>query len=240
VDADSGTATGGPTRPVAEPRQRWRLAFGRRADAPAHTHRELVDDWLERLARSGLPLPLAEGARQRSPLTFAAPLPLGMAAERELADLALAQRLPIGQVRDALTGTLPDGIDLVDLYDVWLGAAPLAASIAAADYRVELGSGDDRRELERAVTTMLAAREIPRRRSRGSTQVDYDLRPLVDRIEVAESALRIRTLFDPTRGAGRPEEVVGALGDLLGQVLEVRGIVRERLILADELPTRRA
>jgi hypothetical protein len=47
--------------------------------------------------------------------------------------------------------------------------------------------------------------------------------------------IRARTRFDPVRGTGRPEEVVAALGDRLGRPLSVASIVRERLILADEL-----
>ena len=47
--------------------------------------------------------------------------------------------------------------------------------------------------------------------------------------------MRARTRFDPVRGTGRPEEVVAALADLAGTPLPVGSIVRERLVLADEL-----
>ena len=47
--------------------------------------------------------------------------------------------------------------------------------------------------------------------------------------------VRARTRFDPALGTGRPEEVVGALGDLAVAALAPRSIVRERLILADEV-----
>jgi radical SAM-linked protein len=239
VDADSGTAAGRAVRPNAEPRQRWRLVFRRRPDAPQITHRELADDWLARLARCGLPLPTLEGLRQRSPLTFAAPLPLGMPAERELADLVLAQRKSIGEVREAVTASSPQGIELIELYDVWLGMPPLAASIAAAEYRVDLAGVDDRSSLEGAIARIMAARTLPRRRFRGQAEIEYDLRPLVDRVELGGSALRIRSLFDPARGAGRPEEVVAALGEVIGRDLVVKAIVRERLLLADELGSAR-
>ena len=46
--------------------------------------------------------------------------------------------------------------------------------------------------------------------------------------------LRIETRIHPERGSGRPEEVVGALADNLGQPLAPKAIARERLILADE------
>jgi hypothetical protein len=46
--------------------------------------------------------------------------------------------------------------------------------------------------------------------------------------------IRARTRIHPELGTGRPEEVVAALGDQLGRVLEVRAIVREGVILAGE------
>ena len=222
-------------RPGAEPRQRWRLVFQRLPGAPAIAHRELVDGWLDRLSACGLPLPQSEGTRVRSPLTFAAPLPLGMTVEREVADLVIAQRLPVAVVRDALLRTLPEGVELIELHDVWLGAPPLAACLAGADYRVELEGDLDSARLTAAAAALLAATGLPRRRTRGSSQVDYDLRPLLADIVVIDTRLRVRTLFDPARGAGRPEEVVAALGEVVGQEVGVRGIVRERVILTDEL-----
>jgi hypothetical protein len=78
-----------------------------------------------------------------------------------------------------------------------------------------------------------------RERTKGTSLVAYDLRPLLDDIRVLDdrppTTVRARTRFDPVRGTGRPEEVVAALGDRLGAPLAVSSIVRERLILADEL-----
>jgi hypothetical protein len=47
--------------------------------------------------------------------------------------------------------------------------------------------------------------------------------------------VRVRTRFDPALGTGRPEEVVAALGDVLGHPLEVRSTVRERLLTHADL-----
>jgi radical SAM-linked protein len=239
VDADPGRAQDRSRRLPAEPRQRWRLVFRRVRDAPLITHRELVEGWVERLRSSGLPVLQAEGTRPKSPISFAAPLPVGMSAERELADLNLVERLSIRDVRDRLIPTLPEGIELVDLHDVWLGAAPLAASVAAADYRILL-DGAGPAQLGAAAADLLAAPALLRERSRGATAVSYDLRPLLGAIRVDTSGTTpvvalVRALFHPERGAGRPEEVVAALQDRLGAPLVAREIVRERIILADEL-----
>ena len=69
--------------------------------------------------------------------------------------------------------------------------------------------------------------------------VRYDLRPLLADVRVVDGGppvvVRIRTRFHPELGTGRPEEVVLALGDRVGVEVSVERIVRERLVLADEL-----
>jgi radical SAM-linked protein len=236
---------------AAEPKQRWRLIFSRGRDAPRVTHRELVDAWLSRLEASGLPLPRIEGSRPRPPVTFAAPLPVGMSVERDLADLLLAARLPVADVRPVVDASMVEGLRLLEVHDVWLGMPPLAGSVAAADYRVIVRPPDATAiaDLRRAAERFLASDALPRNRPRGTSTVTYDLRPLVADVSVdateddaataAQTAIvRTRTRFHPERGAGRPEEVVAQLAEFTGVTLEIDSIVRERIILhGDEAAT---
>jgi radical SAM-linked protein len=199
-------------------------------------HRDVADAWLTALA-AALPLPGPQGSRRRPALTFAAPLPVGVAAERELADLYLAERLPSWQVREAVSSAAPAGITVASIHDVWLLVPPLAASVIAADYRVVLASGCRPDAIRGAAARLLAAPTLERRRPRGSESVVYDLRPLVAAIDIDDDqpVVRIRTRFDRERGTGRPEEVLAALADALGEPLEARETVRERVLLADDV-----
>ena len=223
--------------PVAPPQQRWRLVLARSAGAPRLAGRELAEAWDEALEGSGLPLHRPAG-RLRARIALGAPLPLGMAGERELAEILLVERVPIWRMRVALDGRLPEGWSLVDLFDVWVGGPPLAGRVIAADYRVELSEAVEPVEIAGAARDLLQARELPRVRQKGEGTVAYDLRPLLAEVSVdgsgKRSTLRIRTRIHPELGSGRPEEVVAALGDRLGHPLEVTTIVRERLILADD------
>ena len=226
-----------PDPPPAPARQRWRLVLSRDAGAPALAGRELADAFEIGFEASGLPLARAAG-RMRTRVAFGAPLPLGVVGERELADVFLTELVPAALVRDRIGTCLPEGWRLVELFDVWLGAPPLAGQVAAADYRIAIDSTDPE-VLATACEGLLGAKALLRERAKGTTVVAYDLRPLVDDVRVVDvgppAVIRARTRFDPTRGTGRPEEVVAALGDRLGVPLEVVSIVRERLILADEL-----
>jgi hypothetical protein len=123
--------------------------------------------------------------------------------------------------------------------------APLAASLAGADYRVRLNGELAPSDLERAARDLLKAESVPRQRMRGTTLVSYDLRPLVATIVIDPFGrggpdpegieLLIRTLFDPARGAGRPEEVVAELAGRSNRPIDIEDIVRERVFLSDEL-----
>ncbi len=221
----------------APARQRWRLVLARDAASAGLGGRELTDAFEQAVEATGLPLFRPVG-RDRGRVAFGAPLPLGIAAERELADILLTELMPAATVRERIQNGLPERWRLVEAYDVWLGAPALAGQVAAADYRVTLRTADAA-TLTEACSAVVAAGSLPRQRAKGGTLVDYDLRPLLVDVRVIDPGppvqLRARTRFDPVRGTGRPEEVVAALGDRLGGPLEVVSLVRERLILADEL-----
>jgi hypothetical protein len=246
IDDPSGTSVepsveSAASEPSAPPRQRWRLVLARSPSesvgASGLGGRELADAWDTALEGSGLPLHRAAG-RARARVAFGAPLTSGMAAERELGDISLTDFLPTWQVRAALVGVLPVDWRLIDLHDVWLGAPPLAGQVAAADYRIDLDD-EDPHAVAIAAELLMAADSLQRERPKGGATVSYDLRPLLAAVAVADPGppllVRARTRFHPVLGTGRPEEVVAALGEVLGRSLTPRSIVRERLILADEL-----
>ena len=237
MEPRSARADGSPNDLVAPPGQRWRLVLARSADAPRLTGRELADAWETTLEATGLPIHRPAG-KARGRVAFGAPLQLGIAAEREPADIFLAERVPLWRVREGLEANLPEGWTLIDLFDVWVGGPPLPGRVVGADYRVEVAAGADADALAGAARELLDARELPRVRQKGEGTVAYDLRPLLADVSVNGSGdrptLRVRVRIHPELGTGRPEEVVAAIGDRVGRALDVDAIVRERVILSGE------
>ena len=227
--------------PPAIPRQRWRLVLARDVTAIGTAiglaGREFTDAWEAAIEETGLPLYRPVG-RARARVAFGAPVPAGIALERELADIVLIETVPGWRVREALAGRLPEGWRLIDSYDVWLGAPALAGQVAAADYRIDLGDADER-IVTAAARALFEAERLPRERVKGGETVTYDLRPLIVDVSIADAGppliVEMRTRFHPVLGTGRPEEVVAALADIAGASLEMRTVVRERLILAEDL-----
>jgi len=226
--------------PAAPARQRWRFFVALPAPTGAGSAAEptVGRSWPALLSAAGLPI-AGEGAG-RGRVAPAAPLPLGVAGEREVVDLYLAERLPVATVRAAVAAVLPAGTSIVGLHDVWVGAPSAPAAVVAADYRVLL-AGPPRWALEGAVMALLGAAALPRERRREKKATAYDLRPLILGLAVRASdgggvtlAMRLRHAPD---AVGRPEEVVAALGEppaSVGEVPTVRSIVRERIVMADD------
>lgn len=212
--------------------------MARDAEAAPTTQREIAEAWTEAIEAAGLPLARTEGERPRPRISFGAPLPVGMAAEGELIDIVLLERWPRWRVRDALGGRTPAGWRVVDLIDVWLAGPALAGRVAAADYRIEIGTPVAAAGLARAAAELLATDHLPRERAKGGGTTIYDLRPLLIGLTVEPGTpvvVRARTRFHPELGTGRPEEVLAALGDRMGTPLEARSITRERLLLIEDL-----
>jgi radical SAM-linked protein len=226
--------------------QRWRIAFRRGAPVLEFGPPEIARAWETAFTAAGIPVVMSAAANPRPRLTFAAALPPGRPAEHELLDVVLAERWPLPRLRSALTGALPPGLEIVDLYDVWLGAPSITAALAAMSHRAILGGASaDPVEVSGAVATLLAADRLHRTRSKGTERsVQYDLRPLILELganprpdATKQTIVRVILRTSSDGPSGRPDEVILALGEVIGRELELVELVRERLWTADEVPT---
>lgn len=222
--------------------QRWRLVLSRSVIDGEQQQRAQLLAWEAALAGCGLPMAGLDAATPRPRFAIAAPLAASIPGAAELVDVWLTERLPRWRVREVLERALPVGYDLVEVFDVWPGEAPLPGQVVASVYGATLARDSTRpagdvAALRDAATAMLAAASLPRARRKGETTVAYDLRPFLDALEVVEDpergvGVRMTLRHDPEKGVGRPEEVLGELGDRIGTPLEPVSLVRERLVLA--------
>ena len=238
TEAEPVVAVAAP-RPGLEPRQRWRLTYARELPRgeSSSVGREYLALWEQALEACGLQVVTGAGGRPK--VSLAAALPVGTSARADLLDVWLAERVPAWQLREALTPLLPAGHRLVSLEDIWLGASPLAGRVAAADYLVDLNGDSGAADIAAAAARLLAASHLPRERTKGGARKTYDLRQLILDLGVVDEGppvrLRLRTRIHPELGTGRPDEVVAALQEELGVSLEIVSVIRERLLLDDDL-----
>jgi radical SAM-linked protein len=230
---------------MSEIRQRWRLVFARDEEARYLSHLDAVKGWERAFRRGEIPVATSEGFSPRPKLVFAAPLQLGMLAEHELADLFLAEKLTAPDLRERLVAGIPRGYRVLDLHDVWIGAAALAPRLAAADYRMTLLNVEQAR-LADAAERLMGAERLQRERHKEARTITYDLRALllglrvgppepaalppaalppaaggIEAGPIAAAGLWMRLRHSQNLGSGRADEVVAALADEMGMAVEL-------------------
>jgi len=233
-----------------QPRQRWQILFARHEPALRMRQADLLTEFERSFREAGLPLSQSNAARPRPRLKFAANLPVGLELRGEVLEVYFDELVPIGRIQ-AAAELLPEGIEVVDAREVWHGFPSAASQLRGAEYEIEVRpqraeerlTSDD---LRGAVVRLLAADELPGKRKRGESERradtgPRDLRPMIEDVEVLgvdddghTGRLRMVLRLDPS-GAGRPEDVVGAL-DL---PLRPGPAIRTRLLFVDTPPIAR-
>jgi radical SAM-linked protein len=184
---------------------RVRITFAVEAELRFISHLDMVRLWKRALRRAKIPLTYSQGFNPQPKMTFAAPLPLGFTSDMEITDIVLEGTMPLMELAKRLKNQLPHGLLLKEAQEVDLVLPPLPTRVSMAEYAV--GPISDETETQTRIEELLGQKSIPRER-RGKR---YDLRPLIQELRLEKGVLLMNLCLDE-RGAGRPEEVLDALG----------------------------
>ena len=230
-----------------QPRQRWQILFRRGSPALWTRQAELLAEFERAFHEAGLPLSTTNAAHPRARLKFAASLPVGLELQREVLEAFFDELVPMERIQ-AAAALFPEGVELVDAREVWHGFPSAASQLRAAEYEVTV-LGDEQltdEALRGALVRLRGATQLPAQRRRGESERradagTRDLRPFIEDVEATEvdeaahtARLRMVLRLDPS-GAGRPEDVVGALG----LPLKVTAAARTKLLFVDTPPVAR-
>jgi radical SAM-linked protein len=212
--------------------QRLRICFAKGEPIKYISHLDLARTWERVFRRARLPVAYSQGFNPRPRFQIAAGLPVGVTGRAELLDLWLATPLAPAEVAERLGGVSPAGLEIRAVEEVELGAPALQSQVRAADYRVIIRSRESVGAIQTRVQALLELTSLVRqRRHKGGWQT-YDLRPLIQTITVeardeGEQILTMR-LQASMQGAGRPDEVLAALGlELAAHRIERTNLVGE-------------
>jgi radical SAM-linked protein len=193
---------------------RIRITFVKQGPLRYTGHLDLHKLWERAARRAALPLAYSQGFHPQPKMNMAAALPLGFSSRCEVMDMKLEHEISLDDLPTRLNTTLPPGLQVVDVQQVDERAPALQTQVRSAEYEATLTDSFDRSELERKVHSLIEAKTLPRER-RGKM---YDLRPLIEELQLMESdglplKPKIFMRLAAREGAtGRPEEVLGALG----------------------------
>lgn len=201
---------------------RLRITFAKVGPLRYTGHLDLHRLWERAARRAELPLAYSQGFHPQPKLTIAAALPLGFSSRCEMLDMRLEQDIVLDGLREKLQETLPTGIQVVSVERVDERLPALQTLVASAEYQVTLTEPIEAAVLKRTLDSVMASESIVRER-RGKT---YDLRPLIEELELQPDGTIFMRLAAREGATGRPEEVL----DILGIAFEETRIERTRLI----------
>ena len=199
-----------------EPVRRLRITFAKGAVLKYISHLDLARAWERAFRRAGLPVAYSRGFNPRPRFQIAAALPVGVSSRAEWLDVWFTECLTADAVLSRLRPVLPAGLDALGATEVEMGCPSLQSLMRAADYRVDLRSPETVEAVRTRIQALLDMPAIPRQRHHKGKMQTYDLRPLVQSLAVeagptGEQSISMRLQASP-QGAGRPDEVIDALG----------------------------
>ncbi len=195
---------------------RLRVRFSRGQEVKFISHLDIMRLWQRALHRAGIPLAYSEGFTPHPRISLAAPLPTGVTSQTELMDIFCTKQVSPHFLSGAVSQQLPPGIELLQVYPIALTMPSLQSQVRHAEYEVEVETEKGKQDVERALADLLSLEHLPWQHQRDTGPRNYDLRSLVDdlwlinwRDGYATIGMRLRC---DSGGAGRPEQVIAALG----------------------------
>lgn len=190
---------------------RLRIKFAKTDPMRFTSHLDVYRAWERTFRRAGLKLVFSQGYNPHPKIQIAAALPLGFTSQAEIIDVWLNEKRSLEQIQDELIKKIPPGIRIIDIQQTDEEETALQNRVISAEYLIELIEFPT--DLEERIDALLASRTLPREWK----EKVYDLRPLIEKLEVeqfngrAPTRLCLRLKAEEGR-TGRPEEVLAALG----------------------------
>jgi len=213
----------------------YRICYRKTGPAAYLSHLDLVR-LMERAARrAGLPLAYSEGFNPHPKMVFAAPLPVGISGEAELADIEVRGEVAPAELAAKLGACLPRGMNVLQAVRVPPGPK-LTALVREADYLLagRLSRTLAPADLARIVESFLARESIPVTRQVKGQARTTDIRPGITALagECRDDGVELRL----TAAVGvRPDDVLASLVEA-GLPADPAGLAVTRLAVRGEGP----
>lgn len=217
--------------PKIDSQQRLVITFSRGEELKYISHLDMMRLWHRAIRRAGMPLAYSQGYNPQPRIAIAAPLAVGVTSEGELIDVILEQKVSLDFFVKMLSAQLPDGINLIDIKDMWVRLPSLQSRVRFADYLLTVEKEMSVEDADRNLRALLERESLFWQHYRGAKIHKYDIRRLIDDLWIAQEGETVFTigmrLRNDLHGAGRPEQVMLALGF----IRKPRTIHRTKLIM---------
>jgi radical SAM-linked protein len=187
-----------------------RVEYGKTSAMRLIGHLDLYKTWERLIRRAKLPLEYTLGFNPHPKINLSPALPLGFTSECELIDIWLEESLALDMIDSALRTSAPPGIRLKSVSEVLESEPAIQTQISSAIYEITFLEFVS--HLEQKIAALETSSSLPRMR-RGK---QYDLRPLIEQIEILNHTQgdfqKLKFQLACRDGAtGRPDEVLAEL-----------------------------
>lgn len=200
-----------------------RLRFTKGGPVRFISHRDVARAFERAFRIERAPLAFTEGFVPRPRVSFGLGLPTGYESEAEYLDAELTEEVDLARFAEAVSASLPEGMDVAGEAFLLPRAASLQEAVTAASYLVEAlprpggSAGEpalDPADVTAWVQQVLRSERLEGRRRRKGREVVEDLRPAIRELSMVGTTsrgvqLELEVLTQPR--SVRPEEVLRTL-----------------------------
>lgn len=190
--------------------------------------------------RAKLPLAYSQGFNPHPLLSFATALSVGITSRCEYLDVMLSESIDPGEFKRTVSEALPEGIGIVEAFDLGESNKSLASAMKTADYeaRLRFERPVSRAELQDAIDSLLSGEIVVMKKTKGGIK-PTDIRPMVLSVQIAEAdndcaVLRLKGVLTASGGLNPGvflNELAGKLGTACDQEIERTHIELDRNLL---------
>lgn len=194
--------------------QKLRVRFAKRGRLRFTSHRDFQRAFERALRRAAVPVAFSHGFTPHPKVSYAGAAPTGAASEAEYLEISLTQEWDPAELRAALDGALPPGLDVVEVVEAAQGA--LADRLRASLWEIGL-PGAPTAEVRAAVVAFLAEDSVAVERLTKNGVRTLDPRSAVLHAEVRDAdgaddgTVALRVVVEHRSPTVRPEEVLAGL-----------------------------
>lgn len=196
--------------------QRLRVRFRRGEELKFISHLDIIRLLVRALLRAEIPLAYSEGFSPHPRISLAVPLSVGVIADNEMMDIFLTRMVSPHWFMNTVNQQLPAGIAILEVSPIGENVPSLQSQVRFTQYQVEIYTDKNAEEIETDIHRLLSLENLPWHHERDTGRRSYNLRALIDDIWLVDRQSNTCSLGMILRcdesGAGRPEQVVFALG----------------------------
>jgi len=162
-----------------------RARFSRGEEVKFIGHLDIMKVFERAIRRSSLPISYSKGFNPHPQIVFGLPLAVGVTSEAEYADFELAQEVETHEFIEKLNESLPEGIR-VTAASYKNTKANIMASVAAADYELDIFMGEDinAAQVGEKINRLMEQDSITVLKESRDEAKEIDIKPLVLNVSV--------------------------------------------------------